>query len=285
MRTTSSFSDYEPLGRFGRLPVYVTTLIAALYVVGMLLTTMLGAAHFSVPGLAFSTETFFFRGWLWQPFTCTFLNGPDFFFLFGVFFFYSAGIEVERYLGRARFLKFYLLCLLVVPAVLGLWRLTGIIPGPYGGMREITVAMFLAFATLYPNIEYWGWVPLKYFAFACFAIAALGYFPAGDWIGLSVLVGESALAFGFVRYLQHGGSLEWPDLKEKLFGPRRNFTVLPDPPRTASSSLGGQHSAIDEIDPLLDKIAKSGLASLTRQERAQLEKARQALMNKDPGHR
>jgi hypothetical protein len=35
------------------------------------------------------------------------------------------------------------------------------------------------------------------------------------------------------------------------------------------------------LDVLLDKIAKSGMGSLTPKERAQLEKAREALMRKD----
>jgi hypothetical protein len=36
-----------------------------------------------------------------------------------------------------------------------------------------------------------------------------------------------------------------------------------------------------ELDVLLDKIAKSGMGSLTPKERTQLEKAREALMRKD----
>jgi hypothetical protein len=38
-----------------------------------------------------------------------------------------------------------------------------------------------------------------------------------------------------------------------------------------------------EIDPLLDKIAKHGLNSLTAQERAALERARAKLLEKDRG--
>ncbi len=289
MRTTSSFSDYQPLGHIGRIPIHITTVICALCVLGMLLGVILGSANAMIPGLVFYTEEFYFKGWIWQPFTSVFLGAPTFFFLMGVMWLYSSGREVERYLGRIQFLKFVVLCLLIVPLTLGAWRLAGV-SGVHAGTLDLLIAMFVAFATLYPNMEYFGWVPLKYVAFACFGIACLNYFPNRDWQGLSVLVTEGAFSFGFIRYLQHGGSTEFADfngfigfksLKEKLFGPRRNFRVLPDPPRTEYGYLGSKGSALAAIDPLLEKISKSGLASLTRKERAELEKAREALLKNE----
>ncbi|MDB6174611.1 MAG: hypothetical protein JWL59_3922 [Chthoniobacteraceae bacterium] len=279
MRTTSSFSDYQPLGHLGRLPIHVTTLLAIFYVIGMVFTTFLQAAsNAPISGLSFVSHEFFGRGWLWEPFTCTFVNSPNFFFLFGIVFFYTAGIEVERFFGRKRFIKFFLLCLLVVPLTLSAWWLLGV-DYAYSTVYDILVAMFIAFATLYPNIEYFGWVPLKYVAFACFAIACLQHVSQHDWVGFSVLAVESAAAFGVVRYLKNGGSIEFGDLKEKLFGPRRNFKVVPSPSREYGEDENDD--VIEEIDPLLEKIAKSGLASLTRKERARLEKARQALIKKE----
>jgi membrane associated rhomboid family serine protease len=286
MRTMSSSSDFQPLGSFGRLPIYLTTVLSALYVLGMLVTAVLGASEVSVRGLSFSTHDFFSLGWVWEPLTCSFLNPPDFFFLFGIFFFYSAGLEVERYLGRTRFLKFYILCLGIVPVVLGLWHGLGI-PASHAGMGGITIALFVAFATLYPDLQYMGWVPIKYVAGACFAIACLGYVPTRNWTALSIVAAEGAVGFCFVRYLQGGGSLEWNDWKEKIFGPRRNFKVLPppkNPPRSQPTAPKIQDSpdpVFGSIDPLLEKIARSGLASLTSEEREQLEKARESLLKKD----
>jgi hypothetical protein len=39
----------------------------------------------------------------------------------------------------------------------------------------------------------------------------------------------------------------------------------------------------ESIDPILDKISRSGLASLTARERSRLEKARHKLIAKDGG--
>ncbi len=283
MRTTSSFSDYQPIGHVGRVPIHVTTLLCALYCVGMIITTMLGAAESNLSGIAFSTEDFYRRGWLWEPFTCTFLNQANFFFLFGIFFFYTAGIEVERYLGRVTFVKFYILTLLAVPLALGVWRLLGV-PATHATLVPSLIGMFIAFATLYPNIEYWGWIPLKYVAFACFALSCLQYFPHHEWPALSVVVAAGAIAFGFISYLRGGGSVEFSDLREKWFGPRRKFRVLP-PPTPRAQRRAEPESSVDSIDPILEKIAKSGLASLSWKERALLEKAREDLLKKEsPRH-
>ncbi|MES2569040.1 MAG: DUF6576 domain-containing protein [Verrucomicrobiota bacterium] len=281
MRTTSSFSDYQPLGYLGRLPLHITTLLAALYLVGMVVAQTLNPIGTAISGFSFVTSEFYGRGWVWEAFTHTFVNSFSIFFLFAVYCFYSAGIEVERYLGRARFVKFFALSLLVVPVTLGLWKLAGFSTA-FQGINHLFVAMFVAFGTLYPNIEYLSWIRLKHVVMAICIISGLLAFWARDWVGLSVLAAEGATAFGFIRYLQHGGALEFGDLKEKLFGPRRNFRVLPPPERSHGSEAD---DVIEEIDPLLEKIAKSGLASLSRQERAKLEKARQALINKETPER
>lgn len=278
MRATSSFSDYSPITTIGRLPIHATTILAALYVAAMLAVTILDSAGISLVPFGFFPEGFYQRGWLWQPFTWSFVNGPNFFFLFGIFFFYSAAIEVERYLGRPRFIKLYALTLLAPAVVLGVWKLLGV-SGFANGLAVITVAMFIAFATLYPNIEYWGWVPLKYIAFACFAIAALGYFPKHDWPGLTLLLAEAAIGFGFIRFLQRGGSMELGDVWEKVFRRRPKFQVVPSPSRATRSSARSE--PVDAIDPLLDKIAKHGLASLTAREHARLEQARAELLKKE----
>jgi len=278
MRTTTSHSDYEPLGRIGRVPVYATTIITALYFIGMVVTAILTSANVDVSRFEFYPAEFYRQYRFWQPFTCTFLNAPDFFFPFGLFFFYMASIEIERYLGRSRLLQLYFLTLVAPALVLGLWYVAGY-EYIYTGMYEVTVAMFIAFATLYPNIEYWGWVPMKYIAFVCLSVAALGYFPKHDWMGLSVLLAECVLGFGLVRHIRNGGSLLEFGFLRRLnpFRRRPKFRVLPPPVRDVSARASSLPVSVDAI---LDKIAQSGFASLTAEERDQLEKAREILLKK-----
>lgn len=279
MRTTSSFSDYQPMGHIGRLPIHITTILTALMGVGAILYALLASARIPVELLfGFSTPTVL-NGAVWQPLTYPFVELPSFFTLLGMFCFYSWGIEVERYLGRVRYLKFVALLVLLLPLVCGLWHFAGI-PAGTSGNYVLTASMLIAFATLYPNIEYFGWIPLKWFAFACFCIGSLMYFPEHNWVGLTLLWASCGASFGFVRHLQNGGSVEFGDFWSRAnpFQRRPKFRVLPKPAARGRSSE--EADAVESIDPLLDKIAKSGLDSLTAKERARLEKAREALMKR-----
>jgi hypothetical protein len=282
MRTTSSYSDYQPLGHIGRLPIHITTILTTFFVVGLILFALLGSAGVRVHELfGFDPETFS-RGRVWTPATYAFFSLPDFFSAFGLFCFYRWAIEVERYLGRARFVKFFVMLVFLGPLVVGLWHLAGrdqLIP--LIGNYDLIAAVLIAFATLYPNVEFFGWIPLKWFAFVCVALGSLMYFPQHDWISLSLLLTSCGAAFGYVRFLQSGGSVEFGDLWEKIdpFKRRPKLRVLPSP-----HSSGRDDDELDEvesIDPLLDKIARTGIASLTARERARLEKARAALLKKD----
>lgn len=282
MRTTSSFSDYQPLGHIGRVPVHITTIVTMLFAVGLVLYALLASAGVMVLELfGFSPDTFV-RGRFWTPLTYAFIDQPSFFSLLGLLCFYQWALEVERYLGRARFLKFFAMLLLLTPLIIGIWIWAGWpLVAPYAGNYVLVAACLIAFATLYPNIEFFGWIPLKWFAFACVAIGSLMYFPDHDWMRLSLLLGSCGASFGFVRYLQTGGSMELGDWWEKVnpFKRRPKFRVLPSP--SARGRDDEEFDEVESIDPLLEKIARTGIASLTARERARLEKAREALLKKD----
>jgi hypothetical protein len=102
---------------------------------------------------------------------------------------------------------------------------------------------------------------------------------SSDWISLGELWLISGFAFGYIRFLQRGGEL--PSFRLPLRR-RPKLRVVPKPKsRSHPSSIETVGSETAEIDPLLDKIAKHGLSSLTSQERAELERARAKLLEKD----
>ena len=59
----------------------------------------------------------------------------------------------------------------------------------------------------------------------------------------------------------------------KVFSRRPKFRVVPKPKP--------EEDALTSMDPLLDKIAKRGISSLTAGERSALERAREALVKRD----
>src|SRR5256886_10247120 len=167
--------DYRPVTWVGRYPVRVTTIIAALYVLGMFVTTIAQSAHWDLMPFAFQSRSFL-HGAIWQPFTCIFIQPASFFFLFNVIFFYWAGTEVEKYLGIRRYLFLFGMLLLIAPVILIAW-------GPaaatwsYGGSYGISIGLFHAFATLYPHTQLFRWVTLKWRPAARAGLAFLGHPP------------------------------------------------------------------------------------------------------------
>src|SRR2546421_1008130 len=196
--TTSD--DYRPVTWMGRYPVRVTSIIAALYVVGMFATVIAQSANWDLSAFVFQPHAFL-HGAVWQPLTSVLIQTASFFFLFNLFFFYWAGTEVEKYLGIRRYLFLFGLLLLVAPIVLIAW-------GPraaywrYLGSYELSIGMFIAFATLYPNIELFGWVTLKWLAFAGLVLASMQYLPNHEWGKLSVLWTMCLTGFLYIRFVQ-----------------------------------------------------------------------------------
>ena len=273
MPTDTNSNDYAPLFWYKRNPFYLTAFICLAMVIGMIAGVILDTANISSLGLLGFVPEEFLHGWIWQIFTYPFLDYPSFFFLFGVLFFFFAGNETEKYLGRKRFIHLLLMLWIIPPALMILWRNPHFPPFYFGGY-DFSAALIISFATLYPNLEYWGWVPMKWVAAACLFLSSLSYLPKHNWQGLLILWGMCATSFAYIRWLQHGAELPKAfDIFKKL-RPRPKFKVVP---RDAPPSEDSLH---ESIDPLLEKISKHGLSSLTAKEKALLEKASASLQKK-----
>jgi hypothetical protein len=277
------FASHEqrPITFWGRVPVYAIGILTAGYAAGLVVSVLCESARISLLPLTFRPLAFF-HGALWQPLTFSFLGQPSFFTLLALMCMYSWGVEVERHLGRSRFLTLFASIVLVQPLVaIAWWRVVGASVG-IAGSYELTAALLIAFATIYPGIEYFGWIPLKWFAFACLVIGSLMYFPEHDWVRLSLLWATCATSFGYIRALQQGRSLDVAGHIRKLFRPRPRLSVVPRDAAAPGVRRGKTRDAVDSIDAILEKISRTGMASLTARERATLEKARETLIKKEP---
>ncbi len=273
--------DNQPLRYFKGHPVYLTTYLTLGLAAGTVVVVLLMAAHKSLDFLAFQPWVFA-QGSFWQPLTYVFVNPISFFTPLGLYCFCRWGIEVETFLGRKRFLA---VCgaLLATPVIYGLViytlshlsALTWLAYNPFfiGGDFYLIAGLLIAFASLYPNMEYgFGWVPLKYFAFAMVACGSLMYFPDNNWVGLFGLWLNCFVGYASIQYVR--GNFELPEFKLPSLKPKPKFRVLPKP---APDEPDEDQS---DVDALLDKIARSGMQSLTKSERARLESARQNLLKK-----
>jgi hypothetical protein len=211
------------------------------------------------------------RGEIWRVFTYGLVNPPSLWFAIEMLMMVWFGREVERYFGRRKFFTLYA-CVYLIPPLLrtliGTWRPTAL-AGESGAF-----ALFIAFATLYPNAVMLFNLLAKWVAWVLVGIYALQALSVRDGLGIVTLAATVGFAYGFVRYQQ--GRFRLPSFalpsrdsaggnSQRETGSRRATAPAP------------KDSQIVEVDALLDKIAQSGLSSLTAKERAKLDAARENL--------
>ena len=268
-------SDDQPIAWIGKYPVRLAAFLAAAYLLGIFATAILQTAGMNLSPFVFHVPTFI-RGALWQPLTCTFLQDVNFFSLFNILFLYWSASEVEKYLGRRRFLQFIALLLILPPLVISAWSIFGV-QWAYFGSYEFSIGLFIAFATLYPNVELFSWIPLKWLAFAGIVLGSMQQLPRHEWDHLSVLWVMCAASFGFIRLLQRDISIFGALENVRFFRPKPKFHVVP---RSAPPRVVDSEDVHESIDPVLDKISKQGINSLTASERRALDRARNRLLKK-----
>jgi hypothetical protein len=279
MNEYGSSAENQPVAWLRGYPIYAAHLVVLVFVASMLLTTLLNFGHFGVllGALIFDSGEVL-RGQVWRIFTYGLVNPPSLWFAVEMFMVAWFGRELEKFFGRSAFLLLYGGLYLLAPLVLvvvGLWRPT-VLTGEAAGL-----ALFFAFAALYPNAVMLFNLLAKWVAAILFGIYTLMALSSRDLVGLISLWSGAAYAVGFVSYKQGRWSLpRW-----RLGSRRPSLRVLPDlkPERAAAAPL--PNASMAEMDALLDKIAQSGMASLTAKERAKLEQARSALLRRESGNR
>ena len=176
--TTSD--DYQPVTWVGRHPVHVTTLLVAVHVFAAIVACFLGGAGI-LGHLAFDSALVWQRGEFWQLATYAFVHSPSALLWFAVemYMLFVFGREVERFIGRRAFIVLYLFLLLAPTLLLSLWGLgqrTGI-----AGSPALHFGIFIAFATIYPNVELLLRIQAKWVALALAAISTLQLLAYRDW--------------------------------------------------------------------------------------------------------
>jgi membrane associated rhomboid family serine protease len=277
--TTSD--DYKPVTWMGRYPVDVTTLLVGVHVVCAVLTALLFTAR-SAAGvldyLQFDNAYVLQAFQVWRLATYAFIHSPQglLWFAIEMYMLFAFGREVERFVGRRAFILLYALLMLVptiVLTLLGFWMRLGI-----AGSGTLHFGIFLAFAAIYPNVEMMMLrIQTKWIALILVAIGTLAAMAGHDWGTMIMLWATVAVAVAFVRSRGIGGEVEWWSNLKSKFQPRPKFQVVPKPAPRRTVEPEDIHQS---IDPLLEKISKHGLNSLTVSERRALDRARAQLLKK-----
>ena len=284
--------DYQPLFWVRGRPVHVTSLLVILHVGGLLLCALFQGF---LPQLLELNTELVLRHWaLWRPVTYAFAHvlrglSDSLWFLLEMLLLFVWGREVERYFGRKVFISLYVAMLLAASLVLLGTSALVHRDIPYAGSEILHFGVFLAFVAVYPGVEFFAGIPAKWIALAILVIWTAALLTSASYL-VPVLWATSLVAYFGARYASVGGEAfeMLGSLRPRL--PRKTVPSGVKPrmkPRRAVDSDGGGsddsrgRDVHESIDPLLDKISKHGLASLTNSERAVLEKARVSLLRKD----
>jgi len=276
--THRSPENYDPITWVGRVPVFATTIIVALYVASMIGVAVSGAFGVGQEGLiarfGFDSQAVLRHGELWRCFTYAFVNGVGAMFIIELVMLYIFGRDVEQYLGRKGFIRLYLGFLLLGPSLL---LAASLVTGQVYELNQgwANLAVFLAFATLYPRAQLLFQVTAKVFALVVLGFYVLQCLSVQKWTDALVLLATAFLAWYAIR-CGAGLKLDFMSrlrpVSHRIKGPRLRVV-----PRSDDEPVDPHRI----IDPLLEKISRDGLASLTRREREQLERARTVLLEKE----
>ena len=259
----------DPWFRVGTVDVTTAVLVPALCVLSMLIwavdPSLLAHLDLWPPDVR--------NGQVWRIVTWPLANEPDFWTLITLAIFWYFGRELERMVGRVRFL-WLLVWIAVVPGAVGtaldLYQ---------AGIRPIELAVFVVFCLELPQVRFFGAIPAWGFALAIVGVEVLQLVGVRNGDGIVLLAVSLATAL----------------LVARTFGLLTNYTFIPNlrPARSTRNTSerrprarkGGQrvvagpwqgstpaHSADEqhELDSLLDKINAQGLDALSRDEKARL---------------
>lgn len=274
--TTSD--DYQPVTWVGRHPVHVTTLLVAVHVFAAIVACFLGGAGI-LGHLAFDSALVWQRGEFWQLATYAFVHSPSALLWFAVemYMLFVFGREVERFIGRRAFIVLYLFLLLAPTVLLSLWGLSDRVG--IAGSPALHFGIFIAFTTIYPNVELLLRIQAKWVTLALTAISTLQLLAYRDWSAMAVLWVSIAAAFFFIRLRGVGPELVWWGNLKSRWEPKPKFHVVP---RSTPRRVVEPENVHESIDPVLEKISKQGINSLTASERRALDRARARLLKKSP---
>ena len=276
--TTSD--DYQPVTWVGRYPVHVTTLLVGVHITCAVLACFLMAfGGGGVLELLQFDSAYVLHGQIWRLGTYAFLHSPASLIWLAIemYMLFVFGREVERFIGRRAFIGLYAALLFAPTLLLTLWGLgerTGL-----AGSPALHLGVFIAFATIYPGVELLLRIMAKWVALGLAGLNTLMLLADRAWSNIAVLWVSVAVAFVFIRLRGVGPELLWWSNLTLMFRPKPKFQVVPRPSPRRVVEPENVH---ESIDPVLEKISKHGINSLTASERRALDRARNRLLKKSP---
>jgi membrane associated rhomboid family serine protease len=272
--TTSD--DYRPVTWMGRFPVDVTTILVGIHVALAIVTCLLiaagGGALLNL--MLFDSARVLGSAQVWRLATYAFVHSPAMLLWFAIemYMLFVFGREVEKFIGQRAYIVLYAVLLFTPSLLLTVWGFSQ--RAGLAGSPALHFGIFVAFATIYPSAELFLRITAKWMVLILAAICTLQLLAYHSWTDLAVFWTSIAAGFCFVRLRGVGPELVWWENFKARLQPKPKFKVVPKaiPMRREEDDIS------ESVDPILDKIARSGIGSLTPNERRTLDRARDRLL-------
>ena len=220
-------------------------------------------------------------GMVWQLGTYMFLHSTHILHIvFNLFALWMFGRDVEEHIGPRRFLQLYFTGGLVGALCWLAFNWHGF--APLIGASAAVYAVCIAFATLVPErsitillflvipvsmkAKYWAWTAVAFVAYASVA-------ETGSDIAHLAHLGGVVVGYMFIKWLGWGAPSRAVEALQTMARPVTRLLEQ----RHQKRNMPPDQFISSQVDPVLDKISRQGIHSLTRHERAILEQA-QAVM-------
>lgn len=207
-------------------------------------------------------------GYYWQLVTHQFLHGGEVHLIVNMLALWFAGRELERVLGRRRFL-----CLYFGGGIVGglaqVWLIGG--GAPLVGASGSVCAVLLCLTTLFPEI------PVTALVFFILPIRTKAKFIGYGLVAASVILWISGFA-PMIGHWAHLGGFAFGYLFAKgvIWHERRIFALQEGPTLKSRGAFptGRDSESLDDLDGVLAKVMRRGIGALTKSELRLLESSR-----------
>src|SRR5207302_5928666 len=108
-------------------------------------------------------------------------------------------------------------------------------------------------------------------------LASMQYLPNHEWGNLSVLWVMCLTAFLYIRFVQGRIPIKMDVARLNPFRRRPRLTIVQKPTARRAAE---PDDVYESIDPILDKLSRSGMGSLSENEKKILDRARARLLKK-----
>ncbi len=253
--------------RLGRIQMTSTLVVVLIGLFGMLAWVFSGGA---TRGLAFVPEAVF-AGQVWRIFTWPLVESLSLWSVLTLVMLWYFGREVEATIGRNSMAKLFAgawVSFTLSALILGV-----LLPGVVlAGLNLVQFAILLLFIAENPRRPFFFGIPAWVLGSVLLGIQILQMVGYRAWGSLFVLLFG---LFGVAIAAKRVGLLSNTKVIPGGTRPKSRTTSRPTAPRQPSRHERRHVSDEDRMDALLGKISDGGIHSLTKGERAELEKLRQ----------